>query len=239
MALDVGLFAAEVAGIASMRGTVGQRAEALLAPLSRLTRFDAAFIAVIGAQHRCAVPLVRRGHTQRAERYLDSPAFLDDMELLGLGRNRRPMRVKDMPVPPSELPVWADYLEPAGFSEGVGFPLFTAEGVPLGYLSVQSGDPRPVEDDVCDLLAALAPVIAAAVDPMHTIAAMAQIVVDAVAGVVVTQTGDTVPVPGLPGHRVLAVGSPVLRTASTRLAHPVGHATSCARTPERRTRCCG
>jgi DNA-binding CsgD family transcriptional regulator len=49
------------------------------------------------------------------------------------------------------------------------------------------------------------------------------LVADAVAGVIVTDTGDTVPLPGLPDHRLLAPGSPVLSAATAQLAHAVPH----------------
>jgi DNA-binding CsgD family transcriptional regulator len=59
--------------------------------------------------------------------------------------------------------------------------------------------------------------MAHAVDRMREIRSAARVVGDAVAGVVVTRGGSAVRLPGLPDHRVLAPGSPVLAEAAGRL----------------------
>jgi DNA-binding NarL/FixJ family response regulator len=67
--------------------------------------------------------------------------------------------------------------------------------------------------------------MAQAVDRMRTIRAAASIVHDAVAGIVLTRGGNAVPLPGLPDHPVLAVGSPALAEAAERLDAGAAYAT--------------
>jgi DNA-binding CsgD family transcriptional regulator len=225
--------AAEIAGIAAMPGRPSERAQALLEPLHRLAPFDAAWITLLDPERRLQPALVRRGYDDRVKRYLDGPGLVDDLELIGLHRCRPPMRVKDLPVP--EVPVWAEYLHPAGFGEGIAVPLTTADGRYLGLFSAHTETSNATSDATCDLLAQLAPLIAHAVDPLRSITALAALVTDAVAGAVLTRGGAVIPLPGLPKHRLLAAGSPVLTAAVAGLAGSALHAVFLCPQPHPRT----
>jgi DNA-binding CsgD family transcriptional regulator len=61
-----------------------------------------------------------------------------------------------------------------------------------------------------DLVGAVAARIAHVVDPVCSVAALAGVVRDAAAGVVVTRAGAVEPLPGIPGHRLLHPPSDVL-----------------------------
>lgn len=208
----------EIARIAVLPGSLVERAEALLEPLYRLMRYDGAWIGLLDPERRVQPPLISLGYPARVQQYLNSPGLVDDIELTGLHRRRPPMRVKDMPVAPPELPVWADYLHPAGFREGIAVPLTTPDGRHLGVFAATTETSTPPSDAVRDQLAALAPLIARAVDPMRTIHALTAMVAGAVAGVVLTRGGNTVALPGLPGDRLVTAGSPMLATVSGLLA---------------------
>ncbi len=205
---------AEVAEIAEMPGTGITRAEALLAPLHRLTRFDAARIALLDGARRHHPTLATRGYDDTIKQFLEGPEAIQDLELAGLLRSRRPLRMKDLSVRPSQLTTWSTYLLPAGFREGVALPLITADGRYLGVFGAATATARPLGDSACDLLQRLGPLIAHAVDPMRTVAALTSLVTDAVAGVVLTRAGEAVSLPGLSGHRLLTPGSPVLTEAA-------------------------
>jgi DNA-binding CsgD family transcriptional regulator len=213
----------EVAHIASAPGGVVQRAEALLEPLRRLIRFDAAYIALLHPQRREHLALVRHGYDQRTTTFLDTPALMDDIELLGLDRTRPPMRVTDFTAPPEEIQSWAEYLRPAGFREGMAVGLFTPDGRYLGILGLSTASPVPPSDAVRDLAGTLAPLIAAAVDPLRSVAAVAGIIRRAAAGVVLTRDGAVLPLPGLPGHPLLVAGSAVLTLAAGEFAEGDAH----------------
>jgi DNA-binding CsgD family transcriptional regulator len=213
---------AETARIATWPTGSTERAQALLEPLRRITPFDAALICLYDPQHRRQVPLVREWYGA-AGRLFGSTLFVADLERTGLHRSSRCMRLRDCPVPPEELPAWAEYLHPAGFREGVGVALFAA-GRHLGLLGLTSADPRPATDDACALLERVAPLVAHAVDPLRTVAALAGMVADAVAGVAVGAAGNALDLPGLPGDDLLTDGSPLLAEVTDRVTGGQAHA---------------
>lgn len=212
---DVSIVA-DVAAIASTPGTASQRAQALLDSLRQVVAFDAAHIALRNPERRRQPPAVRRGYPDTVRRYLDSTAFVDDLERLGLHRDRTPMRAVDSPVPLADLAVWADYLRPAGFGEAVGVPLHTWDGRYLGVLGMHTETAKPASQTSLRLLATLAPHVAHAVDPLRTVAALTSIVADATAGVVLTRAGNTVALPGLGHNRLLTTGSALLDEVAAR-----------------------
>jgi DNA-binding CsgD family transcriptional regulator len=140
-------------------------------------------------------------------------------------RSREAVRVCDLTVRPEEVHAWTEYLVPAGFREGIGVSLFSPDGRFLGLLGMHTESATPASDAARDLLGHLAPVIAHAVDPMRSVSALVGVVVDAVAGALVTRAGTALPLPGMPGHPLLANGSAVLRVAEDQLAGGGLHAT--------------
>jgi DNA-binding CsgD family transcriptional regulator len=208
------ILTAQITAIAGLSTGIVERAEALLDPLRLVMNFDAACITLLEADRRRQPPLLCRGYPTTVVEHLHSACFLADVESLGLNRNRTPLRVADLQVPSAELAIWTELMIPAGFREGIGIPLHTPDGRYLGVLATHTGDHTPASDDTRDLLADLAPLIARAVDPLRTITAVASLVTDAIAGVVLTRSGATAPLHGLPGHRLLTCGSPVLAEAA-------------------------
>jgi hypothetical protein len=73
------------------------------------------------------------------------------------------------------------------------------------------------------IVAAVASVIADELDRTRQISETARIVRAAAAGVVLTRDGDTLPLPGLPDHRLLTRGSSILTTAARELADIRAH----------------
>jgi DNA-binding CsgD family transcriptional regulator len=214
----------EVAGIAAAPGTLAERAEALLAQVQRVVRFDAGWIALLPSEQSSHVPLTRSGYDERTCGYLDSPSVLEDAELVGLSRSRRPIRGRDLPFPPSEVPGWAEYVEPAGFRDGVSAGLFTSEGDYLGLLALHTQAADQVSDAARDLLGLLTTPIASAVDPLRSLATIAGMIHQTAAGIVLAPSGAVLPLPGLPDHRLLAPGSGVLAVATEQLAGGGPHA---------------
>ncbi|OLB78688.1 MAG: hypothetical protein AUI14_12455 [Actinobacteria bacterium 13_2_20CM_2_71_6] len=106
----------------------------------------------------------------------------------------------------------------------VGIGLSSPDGRRVGLLTVQTETAIHLTDAARELLGLLAPVMSAAVDPMRAITILAGTVVDAIAGVVLTQIGSTLPLPGLPGHHLLRAGSPVFDVVDDQLAEVQGYA---------------
>lgn len=222
----------EFAGLATEPGALPERAEALLAQLQRVLGFDAGVISLLPPDQDVHASLARLGYDERVCGYLDGPFLLEDVELAGVRGSRRPVRLRDLPVAPSELVGWAEYLRPAGFRDGMGAGLFTSDGRYLGVLGVSTEAPNRVTDAARELVGLLTTPIAAGVDPGRSLAAIAGMVGHATAGVVLTPSGAVQPLPGLPGHRLLVPGSDVLAAATAQLADGVQQASFLAPMPD-------
>jgi DNA-binding CsgD family transcriptional regulator len=208
----------ETTGIAAAPGTFAERAEPLLALMQRVVPSEAGFIALLPPDEPAHVALSRHGYDDRTNGYLDSPEFLQDLELGGQRRTGHPVQHVDSPVPQAEIPVWADYLLPAGFRGALGVALFTADRRYLGLLGVTTERAGPTGPDACNLAELLAEQVAVAVDPWRSLTMIAGIVHTASAGIVLAPSNRVLPLPGLPDHRLLALGSGVLATAAVQLA---------------------
>jgi DNA-binding CsgD family transcriptional regulator len=219
-ATDAGDIAIEVSRIATLPDGPAKRAVAMLEPLHRLLPFDGAWLALCDDQRRGHRSLVSIGWDRRTAAYLDGPVLVDEIEQLGMTRTHIPLRVADLPTPASELRSWAECLLPAGFREGLGMCLFAAGGRHLGCLGLFTESAAVPSDAARDLLAALGPMLAQAIDPLRSAAAAARTVQSATAAVILTRTGGVQPLPGLPDHPALRRGSPVLATARELLDGP-------------------
>jgi hypothetical protein len=209
---------AEVAQIASMPGRIDQRAEALLEPLRRVVPFRGAWISLLEPERSEQPPLVSQGYPDGLTRYMSGPAGVAEIELLGLNRSGGAICLSDLRTPLEEVPSWAEYLAPAGFRGGVVAGLFAPDGRYLGMLGLNTDTAGHPTEAARDLISVLTPTIAFAIDPMRMVAAAARVVGDAQAAIVLTRAGNTLALPGLPGHPLLDPGSAVLTVASAHLA---------------------
>lgn len=216
-AANRGRITAEILEIATRHGSVEQRAQALLEPLASLLRYDAAWISLLDPEQRSQRTVAFEGYPERVRNYFNGPSFMAELELVGMHGRRPPIRAKDCPVPVVELEAWADYLAPSGFNEGLAVPLLTPDGRYLGMFGSHTESGIPASDDLCDELERLAPLIAHAVDPMRSVSALATLVGDAVAGVVLTRGGHLESLPGLPGDPLVDAGSPLPFVAASAL----------------------
>jgi hypothetical protein len=207
-----------MARIGSTPGPVCGRAEALLAVLRGVLPYEVASIAVRDPERRARIALAAAGPAEALHAYCESPQGDAELDLLGLNRPAPPMLHTELPMPAAETLCWPEYLWPAGFGGAVGVGLFTPDGRHVGHLTVLTESAARPTAAERDLIAALVPLMAHAVDRMRSISAAASIVRDATAGVVLTRGGDALPLPGWPEHPLLATGSPTLEVAAERLA---------------------
>ncbi|NMI02325.1 GAF domain-containing protein [Pseudonocardia acidicola] len=218
MAQDTLGVAFEVARIAASRGSVAQRAQALLEPLHRLVPFEGHWLALLDPDVQTFAPLAIAGHDERSRRRLEKPEIVAEVELLGVDRRRPAICVRDFPVPPQEVVTWADYMWPAGYRESLGVGLYTPDDRFLGILGLHTDTPAHPTDAARDLIGLLAPTIAAALDPTRTPAAAARAVRGAHGGGVLTRAGAVLPLTGLPGHPLLGPGAALLAVAARQVA---------------------
>jgi hypothetical protein len=207
----------QLARIAVTPDPLPERAAAMLSVLGEVLPSDAAWLAVRDPEHGLHTPLATAGAAEPLRRNFQTSEADDEVEQLGLNRHRPPMLASEYPVPLTESRSWAEYLLPAGFRGGLAAGLFTPGGRHIGFLSFLSEDPaRPGPADR-DMIAEVTQVIAHGLDRTREIAEIARIIEAARAGVVLTRGWDTLPLPGLPGHRLLAPGSPILAAAAQEL----------------------
>ena len=216
---DLAPLRLDLARIALSPVSLEQRAEAVLAVLEGMLSFDAAWLAIRDPELRRHVPVGTSGAAEPLRRSFQAPDADDEVEQLGLNRHRPPVLASELPVPLAESRTWAEHLLPAGFRGGLAAGLFTPGGRHVGFLSLLSGDacrPGPADRE---LIAAVTRLVAHALDRTRDIAETARIIQGATAGVVVTRAvSRPLPLPGLPGHPLLADGSPVLGAATAELA---------------------
>src|SRR3954464_5137223 len=215
---DLPALRLELAGIAAGT-TLQQRAQAVLERLDRILPFDAAWLAVRDPERREHTPLATTGPAEPLRRYFLTPEADAEVDSLDLNRWRPPMLVGEIPIPLPELRAWAEHLLPAGFRGGLAAGLFTATGRHVGFLSLLSEDPHRPDRIDRRIVAAVTSVIGEELDRTREIAETARIVEAAAAGVVLTRAGDTLTLPGLPEHRLLTRGSPILTVAADELAN--------------------
>lgn len=207
----------ELAGLAAAPATVHERAQAVLERLGRMLPFDAAWLAVRDPELGRHSPLATTGPAGPLDRYFRTPEADAEVDRLGLNGRRPPMLVGEIPVPLPELRAWAEHLLPAGFRGGLAAGLFTTTGRHVGFLSLLSEDPDRPDRPHRDVVAAVTSIIADGLDRTRQISETARVVAAATAGVVLTRGGEVLRLPGLPDHRLLTRGSPVLSTATREL----------------------
>jgi hypothetical protein len=209
--------AASITRIAQEPASVAERAEQILEALVRVLPYEAASISVRDPERQARIALAARGEVAALHAYSESPQGDAELDLIGLNRSTPPLRHTDLPMPAAETLCWPGYLWPAGFAGSLGVGLFTPDGRHVGHLTVLTESAaRPTLADR-DLIAAVTPLMAQAVDRMRTIRAAAGIVQHATAGVVLTRGGSVLPLPGLPTHPVLTAGSTAVAEAHERL----------------------
>ncbi len=195
----------DIRDIGRSAASLAARAEAITVVLRRLIAVDGVVIAQLDPAARRFRLLSAPGYDQRVRTYFEGSEWYQDAErihrLLPVG----PVLTRDLPFPRWELPGWSDYLGPAGFQEAMGVNLYADPGRQLGRLMLASAD--RFDERYRQLLGALTPAIASAVDPMRSVSALARLVGDALAGVTIDAAGVPEPIPGLSGHPLLANGS--------------------------------
>lgn len=209
--------AIEIGRVASEPTTIEARAAAVLTPLRRLVPFQAAWIGLLDHGSDSHRALAIEGYPDHIRQYFGTTTVTREIELLNLHRNGRPTRRRDIPIPVDLRPVWADYLWPAGFREGVAMGLTTRDGRHLGIIALNTDTEAHPTEAARDLIGALGSLIADAIDPLHSVTAAATMIEHAWAGVVLTRAGAAFPLSGMPTHALLRAGSPVLAVAAQRL----------------------
>lgn len=210
-------LALEIGRVTAGTSDITRRLEELWPQLRTVVPFEAAWTGVFDPGRQGYQTLTAVGHDAANRAYLESGCFNDQVEAFGLFRGNRPLCLRDVPVPPAELPSWADHWWPAGYREGLGVPLVARDGRHLGLMTMYTDSSAHPSDAARDVIGMVAPMIAAAIDPMTTIAGLASLVGDARAGIVVGRGGAMHGLHGMPSHPLFTQNSCVVPTALAKL----------------------
>jgi DNA-binding CsgD family transcriptional regulator len=214
---DDGLAALEMAEIAASSDPLPRRGEQALAVLRRVVPFDSAWLALVDPRHPDYTTLADADLAESTRTFLAGPTHARELELAGTTCPKPPQSPSDLPFPAEDLRTWAECLIPAGYHEGLAVALSAPGGRHIGFLAVMSEAEAPPPPELRRRLGRLIPLVGRAVDPLHSLAAAAQLVQRAVAGVVVRADGGTDPLPGMGDHELLGAGSPALAVARAAL----------------------
>jgi DNA-binding CsgD family transcriptional regulator len=205
--------ALDLAVVAASPGPLPQRSLEMLQNLRPLVPFDAAWLALADSMSSSYTSLASTDLDHGALEYLSGPKMARDIEVTGTDRARPPLSVSDLSYPAADLPTWAECLMPAGFHEVLAVALFDRGGRHVGFLALLYGSSQPPPSVMRRRLNQATGVLAHGIDPLRSLAAAAQVVRGATAGMVLSGEGAPLPLPGLHGDALLAAGSPVVAIA--------------------------
>src|SRR3954452_21298743 len=215
---DDAVLSRELTEVAASADTLPRRAEQLLAVLRRAVPFDGAWLALADLHHPVYATLVSADLTVAMAAFFESPAHIRDVEVVGSHRATAPVTPSDLPYPVEDLPTWADWLFPAGYRDAMVVSLFAPDRRQVGYLALLTDSEQSPLPQMRPVLAQVAAVLAAGIDPLRYLTTAAGLVQGARGGVVLHADGEIAPLPGLDGHGLLAAGSPALIAAREQLA---------------------
>jgi DNA-binding CsgD family transcriptional regulator len=216
-------LAVEISHMSASAGDSSHLLDVLWEPLERLVPFAAGWVGMFAPQQRRHVTAAVVGHDGIGRSYLESPTFTEQIDAVALFKRRRPMCLRDAPLPAVEYPSWSELWWPAGYREGLSVPLVTRDGRRLGVMSLLTDTPDQPSDGARDAIGMVAPMLADAIDPMSTVVGLAALVSNARASVVVDRVGRVHQVPGLPSHPLLTGESRVVPTALGKLTNHRTH----------------
>jgi DNA-binding CsgD family transcriptional regulator len=192
-------------------------------PLKRVVPYAAGWIGTLDADQRRYTTVTSVGHDRDSRAYMESEELTELTKTCGLQQRRRPMRLRDAPPHTAELPCWSEHWWPAGFREGLAVPLVTQDGRHLGVLALHTDTVTQPTAEARDVIGAIAPTLTAVLDPMNSLAGLAQLVYGATAAVVVDRRGTVAPLPGMATDPLLTRSPGVVPAAVDGLTERVRH----------------
>ncbi|WP_028931934.1 helix-turn-helix transcriptional regulator [Pseudonocardia asaccharolytica] len=164
----------------------------VLAPLRRIASFDAAMIAVrdpLTGRHR---PLANEGYAPSLLTFLNS-GYLSCYSYDVARTCRRPMRMRDFGPDFYRTPVYREFLDGAGYREGVTLVLRSGgdRGCVTGLMTMSFTEPRAADQAARRGLELVAPTLGQLVDTGRTPTLLASLIGGGAAAYIVDGTGTT------------------------------------------------
>lgn len=204
--------------IAASGDPLPERALALLVGLRSAVPFDAAWLAFLDHRGSKYVSLAGLGLDDDIASFFSGAAMAHHITATGSDRDRPPVSRSEPSDRVEDRSIWSNCLTPAGIQESLSVALYATGGRHVGFLILLFRSKSPPSRTTRRRLAELAPAVALGIDPMPCLLSAARVVPGVTSGAVLRDDGSTEPLPGLDGHLLLTVGSPVLAIASRRVS---------------------
>ncbi|GAB2582464.1 hypothetical protein [Microlunatus antarcticus] len=157
-------FRTEVARATAGVDASGRWLVALPPLLRRLVDYDALWLGRLDDASGRYLPLIEDGAAESLHRLFADDVGAADVRRLGLRRPGWPMLGHRIAAQLAGLQGWRDYLAPAGFHDGLGVGLMTADDRHVGYLTLLTYRRETATAMAAALLHAVNPLLAGAVD---------------------------------------------------------------------------
>ncbi len=132
--------------------------------------YDAINISLLDPFSDSHCRLVQRGYDDRILDYLDGEYTKRDAGFGQICAARAPLRMQDTAYDYKQTHSYINYWGQAGYHEGLTSALFSADDRYLGMVAISVEDERTMTEGVRDFVGLLAPVLAAAFDPLGDLA---------------------------------------------------------------------
>lgn len=202
-----------VATIAAEHDSDETRGHAILDELFALIPFEAAELTVFDPMTGSFHEVVSRGYEESVLEGLRSERFLELMRYLRLPETGIPVRMRDLPGDPLDNWAVSELLLPAGYAEGMTMALRTPDGRFTGVLNLSTTSKDHPSDVARAAVAQLCGALGNLVDPVRSGRWLAMLLGSNSMAVGLDARGETVELPGISTHRLLADGSELVRTA--------------------------
>jgi DNA-binding CsgD family transcriptional regulator len=188
---------AAVARAASAFGAPRERAEEVLAALTRLVPYECAEFSVwdaVSEQHR---PFTNAGYRPELVQYFGGDAFQDEVEAFRARATSRPIRMRDLPCEPASVTSIAEVLWPEGFKEGMTFCLHVADGRYVGLLNMSTCDAAHPSDSARAAIGMLGGTLANTLDASRFMRCLIEWAEPDAAAVVIGADAGAMALPGM------------------------------------------
>jgi DNA-binding CsgD family transcriptional regulator len=202
-----------VAAVASEQAPQAARASAVIEELRKIIPFDAAEINTLHPISGEVTPLANVGYESDVLEHLHSQRFTELMKALALPITGRPVRMKDLPGDPFDNWAVGDVLVPAGYSEGLTMCLRTTDGRVTGVINLSTTSPEHPSDIAKDAISSLCSVLANMADQTQSGKWLSMLIGSGQTAVGISNDGNPIAIPGLPGHDLFQPGSELISYA--------------------------
>lgn len=208
-----------VAAIATASGSPQERAAYVVEELGAIVPHVACEIVSLNPITGESDVLASTGYSDEVLDDLHSEDFHELMRVLNLPYTGRPVRMKDLPGDPLDNWAVSDVLIPAGYREGMTMCLHSSDGRFTGVINLSTVSTEHPSDIAKDAIASMCTALGNMADATQTGHWLQMLLGSGAMAIGLDATGETVTIPGLAGHRLLADDSDLIKVAQKSAVH--------------------